>query len=82
MIDQEEIYRGLVESANIGAECREFLSSKVGSYLLSKAQEAEISALRALGSVDVNDKAKIIELQINAKVLFCVLLYKLNGLPF
>lgn len=62
----ESEYKKLVTDANIGADVRRFLGGNVGQYLLKRAEMAEIEALRALGTVDPEDKAEIVKLQLAA----------------
>ncbi len=56
------------EKADIGADFETFCKGNVGSYLIKKAEEDEINALRKIAKVNPEDKEEIYKLQMEAAV--------------
>lgn len=61
-------YNDLKFSADIGADFKAFLGSGIGQYLVAKAENDEMKALRVLAEVDPSDSAEIFKLQVAARV--------------
>lgn len=63
--DTREIMAGMVA---LGEDCKAFIPSRVGEYLVSRAEEYEMIVLRQLRDVDVENVVKLCELQAEAKI--------------
>jgi hypothetical protein len=61
-------YEQLMTLANAGADFKEFAGSNVGRYMLDKARQDEVAALRKLATVDPADREAIHKLQLEAIV--------------
>ena len=57
----------LLEQAVFGEEVRLFLESRIGKYLLDKAESEYILSLQSLSTCDPSDTMKITSLQAEAK---------------
>ncbi len=68
-------YKDIIEIANIGADFKTFVTTNVGSYILEKARQEEIIALRDLATVDPDNKPEIHRLQLKAAVPMQLLEY-------
>lgn len=58
----------LQQIADIGADFKTFSNSNIGRYLLDKAEQEEIAALKRLRTADPDDKFEIYKLQLAAEV--------------
>jgi len=68
LMDEAQLYQKLVEQAQVGAACEEFLTTPVGVYMLARANKAEMSVLRKLAYADIHDIELLTRLQIEAAV--------------
>jgi hypothetical protein len=61
-------YSTLVGLADAGADFQEFVSGNIGSYLVKRAEQEEVAALRKLMTVDPSDEKAVKTLQLEAAV--------------
>jgi hypothetical protein len=78
--EEREYYAGLIDLAALSADCKKFMSSKLGEYINTRAQKHELVILRRLAKVDVKDTAKIRALQLEAAGPRLMLLFISNAI--
>jgi len=68
LMDEAQVYQALVEQAQVGDACKEFLTTPTGKYLLDRAKKAEMSVLHKLAVADIHNIELLTRLQIEAAV--------------
>ena len=68
MGEEYDEYEKVVDEANIGADLAAFKNGNVGRYLIARADELELRALRKLATIPAGDKEEIYKLQLEAAV--------------
>lgn len=68
MIDEKSEYEETMDLANIGADFQEFIRGKIGAYLVARAEQDELNALRKLAVINPADQDAIYKLQLDAAV--------------
>lgn len=67
-MDSREAYKKTNEIADLGADVTAFKAGNIGKFLIKRAKEDEITALKKLSNVCPTDTDGIRQLQLEAKV--------------